>query len=129
MSDLNNPCRFCSPREVTRRNELAYCERDRFPASPGHSLVMPLRHCANFFDLTSEEISACMELLTQERAAIDEEFGPDGYNVGVNVNTAGGQSIFHVHIHLIPRYAGDSQNPKGGVRQVIPGKAHYPSNS
>jgi len=70
-----------------------------------------------------------MELLTQERAAIDEEFGPDGYNVGVNVNTAGGQSIFHVHIHLIPRYAGDSQNPKGGVRQVIPGKAHYPSNS
>ena len=129
MSDLNNPCRFCSPREVTRRNELAYCERDRFPASPGHSLVMPLRHCANFFDLTSEEVSACMELLAQERAAIDEEFGPDGYNVGVNVNTAGGQSIFHVHIHLIPRYAGDSPNPKGGVRQVIPGKAHYPSNS
>ena len=129
MSDLNNPCRFCSPREVTRRNELAYCERDRFPASPGHSLVMPLRHCANFFDLTSEEVSACMELLAQERAAIDEEFGPDGYNVGVNVNTAGGQSIFHVHIHLIPRYAGDSPNPKGGVRQVIPGKAHYPSDS
>ncbi len=126
MVDLNNPCRFCSPREVTRQNELAYCERDRFPASPGHSLVMPFRHCANVFDLTPEEMSACMELLVQERMAVDDEFSPDGYNVGVNVNAAAGQSIFHVHIHLIPRYKGDSSRPRGGVRQVIPEKADYP---
>ena len=66
-----------------------------------------------------------MELLAQERLAVDEEFHPDGYNVGVNVNKAGGQSIFHVHIHLIPRYTGDSSNPRGGVRQVIPEKADY----
>ena len=128
MSDPNNPCRFCTPRGVTRRNELAYCERDSYPVSPGHSLVIPFRHCANFFDVTPGEMSACTELLVQERQAIDEEFNPDGYNVGVNVNAAGGQSIFHVHIHLIPRYTGDSAHPQGGVRQVIPEKADYPRN-
>lgn len=125
MSDPNNPCRFCTPRAVTRRNELAYCERDSYPVSPGHSLIIPLRHCANFFELTAEEMSACMDLLAQERLAVDDEFKPDGYNVGVNVNKAGGQSIFHVHIHLIPRFTGDSSKPRGGVRQVIPEKADY----
>ncbi len=125
---VNNPCRFCSPRGVTRRNELAYCARDRYPVSPGHSLVIPFRHCADFFDLTPEEMSACMELLVQERMAVDDEFKPDGFNVGVNVNKAAGRSIFHAHIHLIPRYAGDSSHPQGGVRQVIPEKADYPRN-
>jgi diadenosine tetraphosphate (Ap4A) HIT family hydrolase len=86
---------------------------------------MPLRHCASFFDLTPEEVAACMELLAQERAVLDDEFNPDGYNVGVNVSEAAGQSILHVHIHLIPRYTGDSLRPQGGVRQVIPDKAHY----
>lgn len=128
MSDPNNPCRFCSPRNVTRRNALAYCERDSYPVSDGHSLIIPFRHCAGFFDLTSEEMAACMELVGAERHAVDAEFSPDGYNVGVNVNAAGGQSIFHVHIHLIPRYTGDSPRPQGGVRQVIPGKADYPRN-
>jgi diadenosine tetraphosphate (Ap4A) HIT family hydrolase len=128
MSDPNNPCRFCSPREVTGRNELAYCERDSYPVSPGHSLIIPLRHCANFFDLTSEEVTACMELLAHQRLVLDDEFSPDGYNVGINVGVAAGQSIFHVHIHLIPRYAGDSSRPQGGVRQVIPEKADYARN-
>ncbi len=125
MSDPNDPCRFCSPRGVTGRNELAYSTRDSYPVSPGHSLIIPFRHVASFFDLSPEEVSACMELLTQEQMTLDEEFNPDGYNVGVNVNAAAGQSIFHVHIHLIPRYAGDSSHPQGGVRQVIPEKADY----
>jgi len=126
MSEPNDPCLFCSnPRGVTRRNELAYAARDTYPVSPGHSLIIPIRHCANFFDLTADEISACMELLAVERKTLDEEFSPDGYNVGVNVGMAAGQSIFHVHIHLIPRYAGDSPRPQGGVRQVLPRKAHY----
>ncbi len=129
MSDPNNPCRFCTPRTVIRQNELAYCERDSYPVSPGHSLIMPFRHCANFFELTAEETAACMELLAQERLAVDEEFHPDGYNVGVNVNKAAGQSIRHVHIHLIPRYKGDSTRPRGGVRQVIPEKADYTRSS
>jgi len=128
MSDPNNPCRFCSSREVTRRNELAFCERDSYPVSPGHSLIIPVRHCANFFDLTPEEMTACMALLTDEQAALNTEFRPDGYNIGVNVNAAAGQSIFHVHIHLIPRYTGDTPNPQGGVRHVIPEKADYPRN-
>ncbi len=128
MSDPNNPCRFCSPREVTGRNELAYCERDSYPVSPGHSLIIPFRHCASFFDLTPEEVTACMDLLAHERLVLDDEFKPDGYNVGVNVNAAAGQGIFHVHIHLIPRYTGDSSRPQGGVRQVIPEKADYSRN-
>jgi diadenosine tetraphosphate (Ap4A) HIT family hydrolase len=125
MSDPNDPCLFCVPRGVTRRNELAYCARDSYPVSPGHSLIIPFRHRASFFDLTPEEVTACMELVALEQKVLDDEFSPDGYNVGVNVNAAGGQSIFHVHIHLIPRYTGDSARPQGGVRQVIPEKAAY----
>jgi len=128
MKNPNNPCLFCTPRAVTRRNELGYSTRDSYPVSPGHSLIIPFRHCASFFDLTPEETNACMELLAHERMALDEEFRPDGYNVGVNVNAAAGQSIFHVHIHLIPRYSGDSSRPQGGVRQVIPKKAEYARN-
>ncbi len=105
---------------MTRRNELAYCTRDSYPVSPGHSLIIPFRHCASFFDLTPDETTACMQLLAAERLALDDEFNPDGYNVGVNVNVSAGQGIFHVHIHLIPRYTGDVARPQGGVRQVIP---------
>jgi diadenosine tetraphosphate (Ap4A) HIT family hydrolase len=126
VRDPNDPCLFCEPRGVTRRNDLAYCARDTYPVSPGHSLVIPLRHCASFFELTREEMMACLDLVVTERSALDEEFQPDGYNVGVNVNRAGGQSIFHVHIHLIPRYAGDHPRPQGGVRQVLLEKANYP---
>ena len=124
-SDPNDPCIFCVPRDVTRQNELAYCTRDSYPVNPGHALVVPFRHCADFFDLTPEETSACFSLLALERLAVDAEFKPDGYNVGVNVNRAAGQSIFHVHIHLIPRFAGDSPRPQGGIRHVLPKKAHY----
>jgi len=120
------PCLFCGPRQVARRNGLAYSTRDSYPVSPGHTLVIPARHCPDFFELAPEEMAACMELLVQERGALDEEFRPDGYNVGVNVGRSGGQSVYHAHIHLIPRYAGDHPAPQGGVRQVIPWKADYP---
>ena len=129
MNNPNDPCLFCNPRGVTRRNALAYCTRDSYPVSPGHSLVIPFRHCSSFFELAPEEVAACMELVAQERKALDDEFNPDGYNVGMNVGQAAGQSIFHVHIHLIPRYAGDSPRPRGGVRQVLPGKAFYTRKS
>ena len=124
--DPNNPCLFCKdPRGVSLERELAYSARDSYAASPGHTLVIPRRHVASFFDLTPEEINACMELITEERKQLDEEFKPDGYNIGVNVGQAAGQSILHVHIHLIPRYKGDVENPQGGVRHVIPKKGHY----
>ncbi|HEV8438252.1 MAG TPA: HIT family protein [Methylomirabilota bacterium] len=111
---------------MTRQNELAYCTRDTFPVSPGHSLIIPFRHCASFFDLSADEVAACTELLDLARKELDPELKPDGYNVGVNVGRAAGQSVMHVHIHLIPRYAGDHPRPEGGVRQIIPWKADYP---
>lgn len=124
--DPNNPCLFCKdPRGVSLEHKLAYSARDTYAVSPGHTLVIPRRHVASFFDLTSEEINACMELITEERMRLDKEFKPDGYNIGVNVGAAAGQSIFHVHIHVIPRYQGDVENPQGGVRHVIPKKGHY----
>lgn len=124
--DPNNPCLFCTdPRGVTLENDLAYSARDSYPVSPGHTVVIPKRHVASFFDLTPEEVAACMALIKEEKAIIDKEFHPDGYNIGVNIGPAAGQSIFHVHIHIIPRYQGDVENPQGGVRHVIPRHAHY----
>ncbi len=124
--DPNNPCLLCKdPRGVSLNNELAYSARDSYAVSPGHTLIIPRRHVASFFDLTPDEINACMELVNEERNALDEELKPDGYNIGVNVGPAAGQSILHAHIHLIPRYKGDVENPQGGVRHVLPKKAYY----
>ncbi len=124
--DPNNPCLFCTdPKGVSLQNELAYSARDSYPVSPGHTLVMPRRHVAEFFELTPEEVAACMDLVRQERERLDDEFQPDGYNIGVNVGQAAGQSIYHTHIHIIPRYQGDVENPQGGVRHVLPARAHY----
>ena len=126
MRDPNNPCLFCTARSVTQENALAYATRDTYPVSPGHTLIIPRRHCVDFFELTPDELAASMELVVAEQRALAAELNPDGYNVGVNVGNAGGQSIRHVHIHLIPRYAGDHPRPQGGVRQILPSKADYP---
>jgi len=124
--DPNNPCLFCKdPRGVSLVHELAYSARDTYAVSPGHTLVIPKRHVASIFDLTEDEVAACIKLINEEKKSIDGEFNPDGYNIGVNVGLAAGQSIFHVHIHVIPRYKGDVENPQGGVRHVIPRNAHY----
>lgn len=124
--DPNNPCLFCTdPRGVSLKRDLAYSARDTYAVSPGHTVVIPNRHVASFFELTPEEVAACMELIREEKKLIDEEYKPDGYNIGVNVGPAAGQSIHHVHIHVIPRYKGDVENPQGGVRHVIPKNAYY----
>jgi diadenosine tetraphosphate (Ap4A) HIT family hydrolase len=124
--DPNNPCLFCKDAKgVSLDRELAYSARDSFAVSPGHTLVIPRRHVASFFELTPEEVQACMELISEEKKLIDAEFQPDGYNIGVNIGAAAGQSILHVHIHVIPRYEGDVENPQGGVRHVLPKKAYY----
>lgn len=98
---------------------------DGYPVSPSHALIIPKRHVASYFDLTHREREAMNVMLQFVRRILDERFHPDGYNIGVNVNEAAGQSVFHVHMHLIPRYKGDVPNPKGGVRGVIPGKQKY----
>lgn len=124
--DPNNPCLFCTdPQGVSLDSALAFSARDTYGVSPGHTLVIPKRHVASFFELTPEEVAECMKLINEEKKNIDEQFSPDGYNIGVNIGSAAGQSIFHVHIHIIPRYEGDVENPQGGVRHVIAKKAHY----
>ncbi len=98
---------------------------DGYPVSPGHALIIPKRHVASYFDLTNHEREAMNVMLQYVKQKVDERYHPDGYNIGINVNEAAGQSVFHVHMHLIPRYKGDVPNPKGGVRGVIPSKQKY----
>ena len=121
-------CIFCNldpNREIIAQNNLALAFFDAFPVNPGHALIIPKRHVAGYFDLTEDEVAAMQALLREVKAIVEKRFNPDGYNIGVNVNAAAGQSVFHVHMHLIPRYKGDVENPKGGVRGVIPSKQKY----
>lgn len=121
-------CPFCTAkmeREVLAKNELCYAIYDGFPVNKGHVLIIPLRHTANYFDLTPEETSAAWSLLGEVQKIIVAAFAPDGFNIGVNVGSAAGQTIGHVHLHLIPRYLGDMENPRGGIRHCVAGKGDY----
>jgi len=120
-------CPFCNPEreEIVLANNLCYARYDRYPASPGHLLVIPYRHVADFFDATDAELAALLALVREAKTLLDEQFHPDGYNVGVNVGEAAGQTVMHLHVHVIPRYAGDVEDPRGGVRGVIPEKRVY----
>ena len=120
-------CPFCSlPRSrINDENEHGLLIRDGFPVSPGHSLVIPKRHVLSFFDTSEDERSDLFRLLDAAKHIISKELNPDGYNVGINDGAAAGQTVPHLHIHLIPRYFGDLPDPRGGVRWVIPGKADY----
>ncbi len=114
-------CPFCDlSSRVLAENQWAVAVRDREPAARGHTLIIPKRHSASFFDLTAEELTACYALLRSERDALAKEHRPDGYNIGINDGASAGQSIPHTHWHLIPRYRGDHPDPRGGVRHVIP---------
>ena len=106
-------------------NALAFAVRDAFPVSPGHTLVVPRRLVPTWFDATREEQHALLDLVEVVRRALDAERQPDGYNVGFNAGVAAGQTVLHLHVHVIPRYAGDVPDPRGGVRHVIPGKGNY----
>ena len=121
------PCAFCTLPEsrIIDAGTLAMVVRDAFPVSPGHTLVIPKRHVGSFFDLTELERQDLLSLLDKAKLVIDQEFKPDGYNIGINDGTAAGQTVPHLHIHLIPRYNADLPDPRGGVRWVIPEKADY----
>jgi diadenosine tetraphosphate (Ap4A) HIT family hydrolase len=112
-------CELCTPSDVYLANEHGYVRPDNRPLSRGHTLVVPRRHVADFFEMTSDEQSAVLELLNEARRRVEREFAPDGYNIGVNVGAAAGQSRMHVHVHLIPRYEGDVPDPTGGIRCVL----------
>lgn len=118
-------CPFCSPHDIIAANNLAYAIFDKHPVSPGHTLIIPHRHVSSFFDTDGDERRALNELLEKCRQLLDQQYAPDGYNIGINCGEAAGQTVFHVHIHLIPRYKEDIDNPQGGVRGVIPEKRIY----
>ena len=121
-------CLFCeiSSERIIASNSLAYAIRDNFPVTPLHTLVIPRRHVLDYFSINKEELIACDELLKQIKREIQAlDPAVDGFNIGMNSGASAGQTIFHCHIHLIPRRNGDVENPKGGIRHLMPGKGYY----
>ncbi|QKT03753.1 HIT family protein [Ectothiorhodospiraceae bacterium 2226] len=120
-------CIFCKLRasRIVASNAYALAARDSFPVAPGHTLVVPRRHIGSWFETNEDERIALFRLLDECRAALQLEHAPDAYNIGINDGPAAGQSIPHLHIHLIPRYRGDQDDPRGGVRWILPDKAKY----
>lgn len=129
MEHINKAgCPFCglmNERSVLAASALAFAVYDKYPVNPGHVLVIPKTHFSNYFDLSLEEQSACWQLLNEVKNLIQQAFEPDGYNVGINVGESAGQTVPHVHLHLIPRYQNDVSDPRGGVRGVIPDRQKY----
>lgn len=122
-------CVFCQNfmpnKKPLLQNKLAIAYFDEFPVSKGHILIISKRHATTFFDLTKEEQISLITLLNECKEYIDKKYNPDGYNFGLNCGEFAGQSVMHVHMHLIPRYKGDVSNPRGGIRGVIPNKKNY----
>jgi diadenosine tetraphosphate (Ap4A) HIT family hydrolase len=120
-------CPFCTLADsrIVASNDFALVIRDGFPISPGHTLIIPRRHIGSFFELTGGERTSLLVLLDQAKEDLDGKFQPDGFNIGINDGAAAGQTVPHLHIHLIPRYLGDRPDPRGGVRWIIPEKADY----
>jgi diadenosine tetraphosphate (Ap4A) HIT family hydrolase len=121
-------CIFCAEgrhADVLAANELAVAFPAGFPVSPGHALIVPRRHEPDFFSLSADEQSAMVRLVNPVRSVLDQRYNPDAYNIGVNAGKAAGQTILHTHLHVIPRYAGDVAEPRGGVRWVLPETARY----
>ena len=121
------PCPFCTVdlNRIAFMDDLVVGLWDGFPVSPGHLLIVPRRHAATWDDLTAEEKRALWECVDKAKAVIQSRHQPDGFNVGFNLGAAAGQTVFHFHLHVIPRYSGDVADPRGGVRHVVPAKANY----
>ncbi|AUJ30826.1 MAG: HIT family protein [Liquorilactobacillus hordei] len=115
-------CVFCQWEQlaIILENDLAVGFKDIRPVSKGHLLIIPKRHRTNYFDLSEEELLAINELIHSGKELLDNQFAPDGYNIGVNVGTYGGQTVMHCHFHIIPRYIGDDPHPAGGIRKLLP---------
>lgn len=121
-------CPFCAPdpsRELITESATVYAMLDKYPVNPGHALIIPKQHITDYFDLPERAKTACWAVIDRVKMLLSQRFDPDGFNVGINVGASAGQTIPHVHIHLIPRFSGDTENPTGGVRRVIEGKGDY----
>ena len=126
----NKVCLFCDRdnkerHDIIAENDQAYARWDNYPVSDGHAEVIPKRHVASYFDLTDEEVLALYRLAKQVRQTIIARYHPDAFTLGINDGEAAGRTIHHMHLHVIPRYSGDVENPRGGVRHIIPGKGNY----
>jgi len=119
-------CPFCAMEEKAyHETEYFYALFDGYPVSKGHTLIIPKRHIETYFDLDPEEAGDLHHIIMTIKKRLDQKFGPDGYNIGINNGAAAGQTVFHLHVHIIPRYEGDMNDPRGGVRGVIPSKRIY----
>lgn len=123
----NKICLFCHlpDSRIIDTSSLAWVIHDAYPVSPGHTLIIPKRHIGSFFDATNEERQELLSLLDHARQKLIEEFNPAAFNIGINDGAAAGQTIAHLHVHLIPRFTNDQIDPRGGVRWIIPEKAKY----
>jgi diadenosine tetraphosphate (Ap4A) HIT family hydrolase len=121
------PCPFCTLHagRIVHANDLALAIRDAYPVAEGHTLVLPRRHVGSFFELTADERAAVLGLLDHARDTLQRERPADGWNIGINDGPAAGQTVPHVHVHLIPRHVGDCADPRGGVRWIFPQRADY----
>ncbi len=113
------------PRELIYESGTCFAFYDKYPVSLGHALIVPKRWISNYFDLSIKEQMACWMMVNKVKSHLQNRFNPDGFNIGINIQEAAGQSVPHCHIHVIPRYTGDVESPRGGVRGVIPGKQNY----
>lgn len=120
-----NTCPFCDTSNYEVTSDLVFCKSDSYPVSEGHTLIIPKRHISSYFDCTRQERLELWDMVEDMRCELLEQHGPDGFNVGINIGEAAGQTVPHMHIHIIPRYSGDMTDPRGGVRGVIPDKQKY----
>jgi len=113
-------CIFCERKniKVELENDFALAFFDSYPVNEGHMLIIPKRHFADYFEATDQEILAINDLLHKAKKLLQEKYKPDGFNIGINIGYDAGQTIFHLHVHLIPRYKGDVEDPRGGVRHL-----------
>jgi diadenosine tetraphosphate (Ap4A) HIT family hydrolase len=124
-------CPFCNIEKAIDESRIIYQDStwiailDNYPVSKGHTLLIPKRHCKTYFDLNFIELESIGVTIGVIKRLLDKKFNPDGYNIGINCGEVAGQTVMHCHIHIIPRYNGDCENPRGGVRGVIPEKQHY----
>lgn len=126
----NNYCLFCDrnnkkEHKIILENDFCYVRWDNFPVSKGHLEIVPKSHIESFFDLNNEQLVQIQQILKEAKNFIQKKYNPDAYNIGVNEGEAAGRTINHLHIHLIPRYKGDVENPRGGVRNIISGHGDY----
>ena len=122
-----SPCPFCTPDpgRVFLQGRTVFALWDAFPVNAGHALIVPYRHVGSWFEATEEEQEEILRTISLVRERIEADHAPAGYNIGINVGPAGGQTVDHLHVHVIPRYEGDMEDPRGGIRWVIPDRAAY----